>query len=355
MRMEFQKDKFSPHKEIIRSSFLADNIVIVDGFPGCGKTLFGPIISSLERVEIMQYMFEIEFICRLFDLQKIEKDAAVTMVKMLTDHKLYQSMMGRDTNFRYSDLSSVFNYPKPLQYFKRIFGKGDMAIPQKIDELNPILSFVAHDLLAYSDPIFEALRGRLTFIEVVRHPLYMIIQQTLNMERLFASSQARDIQIYFEHKNEELPYFCSGWEDLYLESSCIDRAIYSMSYSLDKNKSKVSDLESPSNGVNYLRIPFEKFVIEPQPFLKSITLLLKTDFSNKTSKALRGQNVPRTKVSEGIPLEIYKRCGWVPPNKDLNEREELEKRRDWAVEMGASKKALEVLDKISLEYEEANL
>ena len=37
-------------------------------------------------------------------MQKIEKDAAVAMVRMLTDHKLYQTMMGRETNFRYSDI-----------------------------------------------------------------------------------------------------------------------------------------------------------------------------------------------------------------------------------------------------------
>ena len=48
------------HRTIVRNKFLADNIVIVDGFPGCGKTLFGPIISALDRVEILNYAFEIE-------------------------------------------------------------------------------------------------------------------------------------------------------------------------------------------------------------------------------------------------------------------------------------------------------
>lgn len=348
-------DKVSLEKSIVRSKYLAENIVIVDGFPGCGKTLFGPIISSLQRVEIMQYIFEIEFICRLFELRKIDKDAAVSMVKMLSDHKLYQSMMGRDTNFRYSDLSSVFNYPNPLKYFKRIFGEGDMVIPQRINDSKPILSFVAHDLLAYGEPVFEALGSRLTFIEVVRHPLYMLIQQTLNMERLFAKSQARDIQIYFEYKGEELPYFCHGWEDLYLRSSKVDRAIYSISFAKDKNKKGLFDLESKFKEVKFIRIPFEKFVKSPEGYMKEISNSLNTNSSNRTNKALKSQNVPRKKVSEGIPLEIYKRCGWEPPNKDLTEDEELEKRRQWAVEMGASDKALRALDELSSEYIEENL
>ena len=37
------------------------------------------------------------------------------------------------------------------------------------------------------------------------------------------------------------------------------------------------------------------------------------------------EKVPRIKIADGIPLKIYKRCGWVPSNKKLNEREELNK------------------------------
>ena len=106
-------------RTIVRHSHLAENIVIIDGQEGCGKTLFGLIVSSIDRVEILNYAFEIEFICRLYKLNKITLDAATTFVKMISDHKLYQSMMGRETNFRYSDLSSVFNNPNAFKYFKR--------------------------------------------------------------------------------------------------------------------------------------------------------------------------------------------------------------------------------------------
>jgi len=346
-----QLQNLSQQREIVRKKHLADSIVIVDGFPGCGKTLFGPIISSLERVEIMQYIFEIEFICRLYSLKKVEEDAAVSLVRMLTDHKLYQTMMGRDTNFRYSDLSGVFNNPNPLRYFKRIFGEGDIEIPDKILKDKPILSLVTHDLLAYSHPIRKALGSRLTFIEVVRHPLYMVIQQTLNMERLFSGSEARDIQIYYDYNNNELPYFCLGWEDLFLESNDVDRAIYSIYYA-SINSNKVKDkvaLDLDKN--NLITIPFEKFVTSPDSYIDKITLALGTRTTKKTKTAMKNQNVPRKKISEGIPLDVYERCGWEPSEKNLNEEEELIKRREWAKDMGASHEALSILDTISLEYE----
>ncbi len=338
-------------REITRNKYLADSVVLVDGFPGCGKTLFGPIISSLSRVEIMQYIFEIEFICRLSFLNKIDKVSASALINMLTDQKLYQTMMGRDTNFRFGDLSGVFKNPFPLRYFKRIFSEGDMMIPEKIETERPILNFVTHDLLSYSEPLLEALENRLTYIEVVRHPLYMIIQQTLNMERLYANTDPRDIQIYYDYNKKELPYFCLGWEEDYLKSNNVEKAIFSLHHASQTTERLKKKLKMEKKSSNLLTIPFEAFVVTPEPFIEEITSLIGTKKTRKTSKVLREQNVPRIKASEGIPLDIYKRCGWEPSDKNLSEREELNKRREWIERMGASKESLNIMDSLSENYE----
>ena len=89
--------KPSSKPTIVRQGHLAEKIVIVDGQPGCGKTMLSPIISAIDRVELINYAFEIEFICRLFYLNKMEKDAAVAMVRMLADLQLYRTMMGRES------------------------------------------------------------------------------------------------------------------------------------------------------------------------------------------------------------------------------------------------------------------
>ena len=49
--------------KVTRKKQLAEKIVIVDGQPGCGKTMLSPIIASMERVELLSYAFEVEFIC----------------------------------------------------------------------------------------------------------------------------------------------------------------------------------------------------------------------------------------------------------------------------------------------------
>jgi len=346
-----KKDKdIGIDRTIIRSGTLAEEVVIIDGFPGCGKTLFGPVISSLDRVELLNYAFEVEFICRLFKLGKINRDAAVSLIRMFVDHKLYQTMMGRETNFRYADLSSAFNDPKPLRYFKRIFQAGDEAVPERIQKERPILSLTTHDLLSYAEPLFEGLNTRVTFMEVVRHPLYMIIQETQNMEKLFSKVNPRDIQVYYKYKDKELPYFCIGWEELFLKSNNVDRAIFTM-HECTKNSEKAKVFNKTKYQSKIITIPFEKFVLNPDSFMQKICRTLGTTHSKITEKALKKQRVPRKKVSDGIPLDVYKRYGWRPPESGLDEQGELAKRRDWAIKMGASNQAIKTLDKLCSNYE----
>ncbi len=331
--------------KVVRSELLPEKVVIVDGQAGCGKTLFSPILSSLNRVEMLAYAFEIEFICRLFYLGKIDREAAATLVRILVDLKLYQNMMGREVNFRYSDLSSVFKDSDPWKYIKRIFQVGDMEVPGRIERERPILNIATHDMMGVSDPILSGIGSRLVFIEVVRHPLYMIKQQYLNMVRVIDT--ARNIEVCIEHKGKQLPYFALGWEELYLKSNEMEKAIFSMDR-LTKLSSEKRKVEIANNKISMLTIPFEKFVINPSPYMDKIVEMLDTKMTKRTCKVMKKQNVPREQLADSPALGIYKRCGWTPPS-GLSEQEELDARRNFVVE-NASPEALAVIDRLSEEY-----
>jgi len=337
--------QFNKEIKLIRQKQLTEKIVIVDGQPGCGKTMLSPIITTFQRVELLSYAFEVEFICRLFHLNKIDSDAAIAMVRMLVDHKLYQTMMGRDTNFRYTDLSSVFNDANPWRYFKRIFQKGDMIIPDQIKIERPILNITTHDLLSKSEPILSGLGDVALLVEVVRHPLYMVKQQQLNMERLV--DNARDIQINIEYEGKQLPFFAQGWEELFIKSNTMEQAVFCIEKTtIATNKKR--KIWKEKNKDSIITIPFEKFVLDPWLYLKEIEEKLETKIGSKTNKMLRKQNVPRKVIADGPPFEIYKRCGWEPPMGG-SEEDELTKRRDM-VAKSSSSEALEVMDKLSQAY-----
>ena len=350
-----QREAQLPYTEsdikVVRKPNLAEKIVIVDGLPGCGKSMLSAIVASFNRVELLTFAYEIEYICTLYYLRKITTDAAITMIRMLTDLRLYHTMMARETNFRPSDVSSVFRNPNRIRYLLRLFQKGDEAVPKKISSKKPILHLTTHHILALSEPIFSALEKRVAFIEVVRHPLYMIKQQTINMETLL--SNVRDFDFYLSYKDKQLPYYAFGWEDLFLNSNPVEKSIYF----IEKLTKRAETAKKKLNEVfkaQILTIPFESFVINPWPYIKKIEHLLETKTIKITHKMMKKQNVPRKMYADGIGLKIYKRCGWEPPRPGTDETKEFEIRRQFVAKR-ASKKAMEIFDQLCKNYEKKYL
>lgn len=332
----------------IRKPHMAEKVVFVDGQEGCGKTLFSSLISAFDRVEKLTYSYVIEYLCALHYLHKIDTDSVVTMVRMITDLIIYNTMMSRDVNCRPSDLSSIFKDINTFRYIKRFFMKGDMAVSERIKSEKPILSLTVHKFLAIALPVFEALEERLVFIEIVRHPLYMIIQQTLNNEILL--NDARDFGIYIKYNQKEYPWYTAGWEDLFETSNPVEKSVYHIKHINEMTEISKEAVLNKYNAI-ILTIPFEKFVIEPWPYMKKIEDALETKITNDTLKMMKKQKVPRKMFSEGIPLAIYRRCGWEPPQKGSTEKEEFQYRRDFAAKK-ASPDAMNVLDKLCSDYEQ---
>ncbi len=336
------------NKNISRKQGFNEKIVFIDGLPGCGKTLFSKLVSSFDRVEKLNYAYEIENLCQLKYFEKISTDAISAMIRFSKDLMLYNSMMSREVNFRPSDLSSIFHHHNTLKYIKRAFEKGDFAVPSKIKKEKPILPLTVHNLLCISDPIFEALGDDAVFIEIVRHPLYMIIQQTLNFEKLVYT--ARDFSLYIEHNNNEIPWYTNGWEDLFVNSNPVEKAIYFIEKIGEQMKNARIRLREKYNA-NILTISFENFVLEPDSYMLQIESITCSKITNITKRELKKQNVPRVKIADGISLDVYKRCGWTPPVKGLSEKEELNLRREF-VKKSASSESIIVLENLCKEYEE---
>jgi hypothetical protein len=202
-------------------------------------------------------------------------------------------------------------------------------------------------MLAFSDPIWESLGERCVFIEVVRHPLYMVRQQVLNMQNMIAT--ARSFSVYFEKDSNELIYYAKGWEDKYLQSNSFERVIYFMD-NLTSKTQKARDKLTLEFESNVLTIPFEQFVLDPDLWMDKIAEVVGTNITNETRKIMKEQNVPRDMVSQGVDLDIYRRCGWKPPEENSTERDELNIRRE-EISGEISSDALAVLDRLSKEYE----
>ena len=315
--------------KISKKNDMGNQVIFIDGLPGCGKTLFSPIVSSMKNVEQYIFSYEVEQYCGLYILGNMNLNSTSVMIKEALDLRIYNLMMSREVNFRPSDLSSVTKYHNPSLYEDRLSSPGDEDVVREISEKKPILNVALHQSLAFSEPIWEALGNRCSFIEIVRHPAYMIEQQSVNFETVAGCK--RDFDLQFLYQGKELPYFAFGWEEDYIKSTSIEKSInfiYHHAIKTENLKSKIQ-LKYPDK---ILTIPFEKFVINPMPWLSKIEIILNTQITEKTEFVMSQQRVPRLRISDGIDLDIYKRFGWKPPKDNISDEQELLNRKNKILE-----------------------
>ncbi len=87
---------------------IANNIVIIDGFSSSGKSLIAPIFGYLDRAEQWKLNEFYEYIATLDYFGDISRKSATALINIEADKDLYNSMIGRNVNFRNSDQTSPF-------------------------------------------------------------------------------------------------------------------------------------------------------------------------------------------------------------------------------------------------------
>ena len=330
-----------------RHLHIAEQVVFVDGLTGTGKTMVGPILSSLQRVEVQRFDHIHEYICALNFLKRMELDAAESMIRTYVDLACYNLMISRESNFRWKDLSGVLSNPGGLKYLKRLFAQDGNPVIDRINQERPIVQLASHQTLGISEPLFSALGPRLTVVETVRHPLHLLEHWYSYIDR--HGTDPREFTIWLNHKGTRVPWFAFEWEDIYIESNKMDKVILSIDWLVrlaDSTFKGLTDCEKS----RVVTIPFEKFVSEPGPYMRRLCEVLDTNETYATKRAMRKQKVPRKLTASGIDRDIYRRYSWKPPSNLSTESDELNKKWEFA-NREASNKGMAVLDKLCKEYQ----
>ena len=339
-----------PHKSL----HLAKKVVIVDGMIGGGKNLLSSIVSSLPNVEMWLHKYEIEHVCALHHLGHLSLDAAKTLINMWTDEEIYNQSMSRNTNFKPSDYSSVFHDSRPLRYFKRLF-KSPSEATESIKKEMPVLNLITHVNTSYAKPLFEALDERLIYIRVSRHPMstYMIKHNRKWNERWTIDDRHGPVMYKTTDQNSKsihLPFYARDIEKNYLDANSTDKAILLFDQWI-RNSDDFIDKVAKSTKATIFDIPYEKFVFQPETYLKKIALSLGVTPDNITNKMMRRQGVPRSSLTDAPKSKVYSNIGWKSPKKKFTLAENFAQGRAYAAET-ASPEAISILDKLAEDYEE---
>ena len=280
--------------EFCRPQELAQDMVFIDGISRSGKSLVAPILSSFDRCELWQMNYIYEYLCVMDFFRGISRDSASTLARLYADIDLYNLMIGRCTNFRPTDESSVsFNllYEKYQDRLHRI--EGD-SIKEKIFKERPITPFVTHYIFGVADLLFDAFKHRLRlFIVTTRHPLWIIEAWfSLKWGRRIGTDE-RDYHVCQKFKGKVLPWFASGWEEEYLQLPPLDQAIRLINELTSAQKRQLERLTDEEKK-KVIFIPLECFMTNPDKYFDIIFRKLETRKTSKTDEIFQKFQFPRT-------------------------------------------------------------
>ena len=324
---------------------LCNQVVILDGLTGTGKTMFSPLVSSFSRVQNARFEYMFEYLAISAQFEKLNSDASSTLLNLLADIKNYDGSISREVNFRLKDLSSIFKSSKAKKYLRQLLMSDGEEAEKRMAIEKPILFLVTHQIFSCMNPVIEAFGSRLKVIEMTRHPLYLLNHWASYID--MHGKSPRDFAVWIDYDGNSIPWFAAGWGDKYLQSSQIDKVIYSIDSLM---KSVFENVENKELGDKIAFIPFEQFVLSPNSFILKIENLIGTSATKATYKVLRSQKVPRQFINAGPQKNIYKRYGLIKQSKDISHADDYN-RLLLDAQKRSSPEAFEVLKKLCSDYQ----
>ncbi len=299
--------------KFIRNHVLAKNIGILDGQSGVGKSLIGPIISSLNNCEHWLHDHIIEEIITLLKFKKISLDAARAILGIHVDLDLYNLFIGRDVNFRNYDTSSVIYDGLDKIYSKRLKLKDGDQISKKILLKNPFLIINTHHILMFSNFIKKVFFDRnLIFISVSRDPITVINNFYKNNWEKKILNNPRDFSLTVSKNHKDInAWYLNKYEDKNM--SFIEKYA---NFVIDYQK-----FQTRFNHKNHIHVNFEEFTQNPDKYIK----IFEKKFGKKTkitNQLLEKFDLPRSNTYLNIERDIEKVYKFI---KDTNTKNKIYK------------------------------
>jgi hypothetical protein len=318
-----------PNRKIGKFKSFNNKVIIVNGFNGSGKTLFSPIVSSMDGVEQLVFPYEIEWMSSLLYGNEISEHAYAEFVKIYLDHLTYNQMMSRAVNFRPKDLSSVFRYRKPSIYLRRLFSGGDSSVVPMVKELKPVLSLTTCHLMPFYPQLADILGERLLFIETIRDPLFMFHQLLILKKSVIDNLPEKDFTFSVLNQGLRSTYLDFYSSNDVLERNSVVSAEESVIEYLERMQNFYLGLSADLNkdaASTLIIIPFERFVLNPDNWINQILKFSGSSKSADLKAEMKRQHIPRNLLTDGRNLAIYKRFGWsdsASKSKNLKDEREL--------------------------------
>jgi hypothetical protein len=265
--------------------------LIITGLTRSGKTMLAPLISSFDKVEKVNVNYQFEYMCMLNNVGAISDNTCKITLQYFLDNQIYENMIGRNTNFRFSDWTSVWYTSNPDKYISRVFSKeGDEAF-DKIKKSGQIFPLLVHDALWHANIYFKSF-PYLKMIHIDRHPVDLIYSWYKKGYGLNFYNNPRNALLTLKLDNKIYPYYAYGWEAEYESLSEIDRIIKMVEMIQSLGQNIYSSL-SQGRKKRIKFVKFEEIAKNPIVELNKIAAFVKSKKTINTPRIMDKEIIPR--------------------------------------------------------------
>ena len=284
---------------------LAENIILIDGFSGSGKSLVGPLFGYLKKGEFWQVNTLFDRLAILHYCEKISNQSVRALAKIGADEIIYNLFIGRNVNFRGTDQSSPILYGLKKKYFNRLKSKDKNFAANKIKKIKPILPIVLHYIFGYSDILLKVFDEKLKlYIVTLRSPLYLINKWHKEKWVQRIGKENRDYILCIKYKNLDIPWYCKDYKKSYLSANNYEKCILTV-YELYKRIFTMYKKSNQNLKKKILLIFFEDFIKNPNLYINYICKNIKTIPNKNINYYLKKVSLPRNGINE-FDLKKYK-------------------------------------------------
>jgi len=276
---------------------LSKNIVFVDGITRTGKGLLSNLLLGYNDVSSIQFINILEQLMPLYTSGNITRDGISSVLKIYLNENFYNYKLSRNINFRYDDLTSVYNH-KDIKDFHKNLEKadGDNIVEELLND-NLCFQFQTHDLLThYSGFLDLGIDARV--LELFRHPVDTIHSWFIRgWGTRFDQKDPRSGTVLFNYKGRALPHYVIGHEEEYVVLNEMEKCVFMHNLLLRKSISQYNEL-SDTEKKKILILRYEDLLNSTENELKRISSFLDVETSSHMLKIKLESNIPRNISNE---------------------------------------------------------
>lgn len=279
-------------------SLLPKKLVFVDGVTRSGKSMLGPVVSSLTKTYPWQYQTILDSLLPVYKHKSIDHSLLTSMLNHYFNKNIYCLNISREINLRKNDLSSVVydkDYKKYLNNLK--IDDGDQII-EKIKKKNHNLVYQTHDLLSMASEL-NKLNLPYKLLYIYRHPIDNIFSffkrydPRVNSQSSYNIDDPRLYTMMIKYNKQLLPWYALNQEKKFLKLSFLEKVIFYYLLSI-KNSVKSYKKLNKTKKNKVLLIQFDSFAINTSNEINRIKKFLDIKTTSHTKKVLKRNNLPRS-------------------------------------------------------------